>query len=108
MSPVRSWIESLKRDEILRATLLVAAFLLALILANLAASLYQVWQLRPGALLPGPWSSLLGSSQVTRRTHQLSLLGVALFAGAGLACLVFVVERVLHIIWTWLQGLLHP
>lgn len=99
----RSWLQSLNRDVILRVVLLVAAAALALTLYNAASSLYEVWQLKPGALLPDRWSGLLGANQVTQRTHLLSLLGVALLAGASLSCLVFFLDRVLHIIWAWLR-----
>lgn len=103
MPTVRSWLQSLNRDVILRAVLLVAATVLAWILFDAASSLYDVWQLKPGALIPDRWSGLLGANQVTQRTHSLSLLGAALLGAAGLSCLVFVLDRVLHILWAWLR-----
>lgn len=94
------------RDLILRVTLLAAAALLAFILANMAATLIQVWQLKTGALIPAPWDVLLGSNRVDQRSHSLSLLGAALLAGASLACLLFFVERLIKAGWAWLQGLM--
>lgn len=103
MSMGRSPIQSLDRHLILRATLLLAALLLALILGNVAAALYHLWRLKPGALLPGPWSGLLGANQVTRGIHLFALVGLALFGGASLSCLVFVLDRLLHLGWAWLR-----
>lgn len=94
---------TLRRDVILRGGLLIGALLVGLILANMAASLYQVWQLQPNAIVPGPWRDLLGDSRVTQRTHLLALIGVGALAGASLACLIFVVERSWKEGWAWLQ-----
>lgn len=91
------------RETLLRAGLVVAALILALILANVAASLYQVWQLNTGAAIPEPWSGLLRATRVTQRAHLVSLLGVALSAGASLACLVFVAERVIKEGYAWIR-----
>ena len=91
----------ISRQVLLRGALLLAAGFLALVLANAAASLYEVWQLKPGALIPLPWSTLLGTTRVTERAHLLSLLGVALFAGASLACLVFLLERLVREGYDW-------
>lgn len=95
-----------RRDVILRAILLAATLLLGLILANMAASLFQVWKLDTGGLIPGPWNGILDSARATRRTDLLSLLGVALLGGAGLACLVFFLERIVKSGWSWLQDAL--
>ena len=89
------------RQVLLRGVLLLTVAILALILANAAASLYEVWQLKPGALIPSPWGTLLGVTRVTERAHLLSLLGVAFFAGASLACLVFLVERLVREGYGW-------
>lgn len=103
LSPERFSPRSWSWDTILRLILLAGSGLLALILANAAASLLEVWRLQPGALVPAPWDGLLGSSLVTDRVHRLSLLGTALLAGASLACLVFFVERVVSLSWRWLR-----
>jgi hypothetical protein len=93
----------LSRDVILRALLLVSSLVLALVLANMAASLFQVWRLSPGAAIPSPWNGLLGSDQMGTRSQLLSLLGVALLAGASLSCLVFFLERVVKALLAWLR-----
>ncbi len=102
----RSLMEYLNRDLILRVVLLAVSAVLALIFANWAASLYEVWQLNTGALVPDRWTGLLGANQVTRRVHLVSLLGVAAFAGASLSCLVFFVDRLLRLGWALFNELL--
>ncbi len=94
---------TVKRDTILRGALLLGAALAALILANLAASLLEVWRLAPGAFVPAPWNEILGASRATQRTDLLALIGVGALAGASLACLVFVLERVWQAGWSWVQ-----
>lgn len=92
-----------RRDTLLRGLLLIVALLIGLLLANTAASLFAVWQLDPGAPMPAPWSNLFDAGRATQKTDSLALLGTALFAGAGLACLVFVLERLAKTIWRWLR-----
>lgn len=94
---------SLSRDAVLRVALLAIAVVLALIFANLAASLFEVWQLDTGALVPAPWDTLFGSGRVTQRTDLLSLIGFATLAGASLGCVIFVLERVFRDGWSWLR-----
>ncbi len=84
----------------------VAALVAALLLANVAASLLEVWQLDSGATVPGPWNDLFDTNRASQRSNTLALLGLALFGGAALACLVFFLERVLRWLWTWLQNVL--
>lgn len=93
-----------RKDFLLRLLLLVVALAVSLVLANVAASLREVWQLDPGAAVPGPWNDLLDANRATQRTDTLALLGLALVGGAALACLVFVLERVARTLWGWLQG----
>lgn len=93
---------SLSRDAVLRIVLLAIAVVLALIFANLAASLLQVWQLDAGAPVPAPWDTLFDAGRVTQRTHLLSLIGFATLAGASLGCAIFVLERALRDGWSWL------
>lgn len=95
---------SLSRDTMLRIGLLASALVLALLLANMAASLYQVWTLEPGATVPGPWDALLDANQATQRTRLLALVGVAALAGASLGCLLFVLERAFHEGKVWLSA----
>jgi hypothetical protein len=92
-----------RRDVVLRLVLLAAALLAALLLANVAASLLEVWRLDPGVTVPGPWSDLFNANQATQRSNTLALLGLAVFGGAALACLVFVLERAGKWLWIWLQ-----
>ena len=96
----------LRREVLLRAGLLLGSLVLALILANMAASLFQVWELITGAVVPGPWSTILRTERVTLGSHLLSLVGSAILAGASLSCLVFFVDRVVREGWGWLQDLL--
>jgi hypothetical protein len=95
-----------RKDFVLRLVLLVVALVAALLLANVAASLLEVWRLDPSATVPSPWNDLLNADRVTQRSGTLTLLGLALFGGAALACLVFVVERTTKALWRWLQDLL--
>jgi hypothetical protein len=95
-----------RKDFLLRLLLLVVALAVALLLANVAASLLEVWQLDPGATVPDPWNDLLNADRAAQRSGTLTLLGLALFGGAALACLVFVVERTIKALWRWLQNLL--
>ena len=92
-----------RKDVILRLVLLAAALLAALLLANMAASLLAVWQLDPGATVPGPWNDLFNANQATQRSNTLALLGLAIFGGAALACLVFVLERAGRSLWAIAQ-----
>ena len=92
-----------RRDFLLRLLLLVVALVAALLLANVAASLLGVWQLDPGATVPSPWNDLLDTSRATGRSDTLALMGLAVFGGAALACLVFVLERAGKWLWIWLQ-----
>lgn len=93
-----------QRDTLLRGLLLLVALLLGLVLVNTAASLLAVWQLDPGAPLPTPWSNLFEASRATEKTDAQALLGLALSAGAGLACLVFFLERVVKTTWRWVRN----
>jgi hypothetical protein len=93
----------LGRDAVLRIALLAIAVVLALIFANLAASLHQVWQLDTGAPIPAPWDTLLDAGRATQRTQLLSLVGFATLAGASLGCAIFVLERALRDGWSWLR-----
>jgi hypothetical protein len=95
-----------RKDFLLRLVLLVAALVAALLLANAAASLLEVWRLDPGATVPEPWNDLLDANQATQRSNTLALLGLAVFGGAALASLVFVLERTITSLWRWLQDLL--
>jgi hypothetical protein len=95
-----------RRDTLLRGLLLIVALLVGLVLANAAASLFAVWQLDPGSPVPAPWNNLFDAARATDKTDMLALLGTALFAGAGLACLVFFLERVIKTTWRWLRNLL--
>ena len=70
---------------------------------NTAASLFAVWQLNTGSTVPTPWSTLFDAQRATQKTDVLALLGTALFAGAGMACLVFFLERVVKTVWRWLR-----
>ena len=92
-----------RRDTLLRGLLLIVALLVGLVLVNAAASLFAVWQLDPGSTVPTPWSDLFNARRATQKTDTLALLGTALFAGAGLACLVFFLERVVKTVWRWLR-----
>ena len=94
---------SLSRDAVLRVALLAIAIVLALIFANLAASLFELWQLDIGAPVPAPWDALFGSGRVTQRTHLLSLISFATLAGASLGCIIFVLERAFRDGWSWLR-----
>jgi hypothetical protein len=94
---------TVKRDTILRGALLIGALLAALIFANMAASLVDVWQLQPGGVVPAPWDELFGAGRATQRTDLLALVGAAALAGASLACLVFILERMWKEGWAWLQ-----
>jgi hypothetical protein len=94
-----------RRDTLLRGLLLFVALLVGLVLANTAASLFAVWQLSPGSPVPAPWNNLFDATRATEKTELLALLGTALFAGAGLACLVFFLERVVKTTWRWLRNL---
>lgn len=93
-----------RKDFLLRLALLLLALLAALLLANVAASLLEVWRLEPGATVPGPWNDLFDANRASQRSDSLALLGLALFGGAALACLVFFLERVLKTLWGWLQN----
>jgi hypothetical protein len=55
--------------------------------------------------VPAPWNNLFDATRATEKTELLALLGTALFAGAGLACLVFFLERVVKTTWRWLRNL---
>ncbi|MEA3337633.1 MAG: hypothetical protein U9R25_17185 [Chloroflexota bacterium] len=92
-----------RRDFILRVLLLLTALFLALIFANMAASLFGVYKMPAGVPIDGPWGALLGSDQVTRGSDLLALLGVAFLGGASLSCLVFFLERVFKAGWRFLQ-----
>ena len=92
-----------RRDTLLRGLLLVVALLVGLVLVSTAASLFEVWQLNTGSTVPTPWSTLFDAQRATQKTDVLALLGTALFAGAGLACLVFFLERVVKTVWRWLR-----
>lgn len=94
---------TVKRDTILRSALLLGAALAALVLANMAASLLEVWRLTPGAFVPAPWNEIFGANRASQRTDLLALIGAGALAGASLACLVFVLERAWQAGWTWLQ-----
>jgi hypothetical protein len=95
---------TVKRDTILRGALLIGALLAALLLANMAASLVSVWQLDPGAVIPGPWDGIFGADRATQQTGLLALIGVGALAGASLACLMFILERVWKDGWAWLHN----
>lgn len=95
-----------RKDFLLRLLLLVIVLVAALLLANAAASLLEVWRLDPGAAVPEPWSNLFDAANASQRSNTLALLGLALFGGAALACLIFFLERLLRWIWTWLQDVL--
>lgn len=94
-----------RKDVILRLALLLAALLAALLLANMAASLLAVWQLDPGATVPGPWNDLFNANRATQRSATLALLGLAIVGGAALACLVFVLERSAKSLWAAAQDM---
>lgn len=94
-----------RKDFLLRLLLLVVALIAALLLANMATSLLEVWRLDPGAAVPGPWNDLFDANRATERSNTLALLGVAIFGGAALACLVFFLERTLRSLWAWFQDL---
>lgn len=94
-----------RKDFLLRLVLLVAALIAALLLANTAASLLEVWRLDPGATVPGPWNDLFDANRATERSNALALLGVAIFGGAALACVIFFLERTLRSLWAWFQEL---
>ncbi len=96
----------LRKDFLLRLLLLVLALIAALLLANVAASLLEVWRLDPGALVPEPWNNLFDANRAAPRSDTLALLGLAVFGGAALACLIFVLERTVKSLWRWLQDLL--
>jgi hypothetical protein len=96
----------LRKDFLLRLLLLVLALIAALLLANVAASLLEVWRLDAGMLVPEPWNDLFDANRATQRSNTLALLGLALFGGAALACLVFALERTLKALWRSLQDLL--
>jgi hypothetical protein len=95
-----------RKDFLLRLLLLVIALVAALLLANVAASLLEVWRLEPGAAVPGPWNDLFDADNASQRSSTLALLGLALFGAAALACLVFFLERVLRWLWAGLQDML--
>jgi hypothetical protein len=95
-----------RKDFLLRLLLLVIALIAALLLANVAASLLEVWRLDPGALVSSPWNDLFDANRATQRSDTLALLGLALFGGAALACLVFFLERTVKSLWRWLQDVL--
>ncbi len=92
-----------RKDVILRLVLLAAALLAALLLANVAAALLAVWRLDPGATVPGPWNDLFNANRATQRSDTLALLGLAVFGGAALACLVFFLEWAGRSLWAVLQ-----
>ena len=92
-----------RKDVRLRLALLLGSLVLGLILANVAASALEVWRLDAGALVPGPWNNLFDANRASARSDTLSLLSVAVLGGAALACLIFFVERLLRVIWTWVQ-----
>jgi hypothetical protein len=94
-----------RKDFLMRLLLLVAALVAALLLANVAASLLELWRLDTGAPVPSPWNDLLDASRATQRSNTLALLGLAVFGGAALACLVFFLERTLKSLWAWLRDL---
>ncbi len=92
-----------RRDTLLRGLLLIVALLVGLVLVNTAASLVCSVATRSGSTVPTPWSDLFDARRATQKTDTLALLGTALFAGAGLACLVFFLERVVKTVWRWLR-----
>ncbi|HSN73978.1 MAG TPA: hypothetical protein VL334_02665 [Anaerolineae bacterium] len=94
-----------RKDFLLRLLLLVVALVAALLLANVAASLLAVWQLDLGATVPGPWNDLLDANRATQRSSAVALLGLAVFGGAALACLVFILERAGKSLWAGLQDI---
>jgi hypothetical protein len=93
-----------RKDFLLRLLLLGVALVLALVLADLAASLLEVVRLDTGAAVPSPWNDLFNVSRASQRSDTLALLGLALFGGAALACLVFFLERVIRSLWIGLQN----
>ncbi len=95
-----------RKDFLLRLLLLGVALVLALVLANMAASLLEVLRLDNGAAVPNPWSDLFNVSRASQRSDTLAMLGLALFGGAALACLVFFLERVIRSLWSGLQNAL--
>jgi uncharacterized membrane protein YcjF (UPF0283 family) len=94
-----------RKDFLLRLLLLVVSLVLALLLANVAAELLEVWRLDPGAIVPSPWNDLFDANRSTQRSDTLALLGLALFGGAALACLIFFLERAIKTLWGWLQDI---
>ncbi|MEZ4768455.1 MAG: hypothetical protein R2844_08510 [Caldilineales bacterium] len=91
------------RSIIWRTLLLVVCLLAGLVLVNAAMSLFDVWQLDTGAPVPTPWSNLFDAGRASQRSDTLALLGTALLGGAGLACLIFFLERSIKGVVGWTQ-----
>lgn len=93
------------RDKsiIWRTLLLVVCLLAGLVLVNAALSLFDVWKLDMGAPVPTPWSGLFEAGRASQRSDTLALLGTALLGGAGLACLIFFLERSIKGVVGWSQ-----
>lgn len=91
-------------DQKSRLIFLAATLVIGLILANIAASLLAVWQLDPGAAVPGPWSALFDAARANSRSNFWSVLGAGFFGGAALACLVFALQRALQLLLGSLSG----
>lgn len=89
------------RSIIWRTLLLVVCLLAGLLLVNAALSLFAVWKLDTGAPVPVPWSNLFDAGRASQRSDTLALLGTALLGGAGLACLVFFLERSIKGVVGW-------
>lgn len=96
-------MQTLDRSIILRLLLLALSLLVGLLLINTAQSLLEVWQLDAGAPVPTPWSSLFDAGRASQRSDTLALLGTALLGGAGLACLIFFLERSIKSVIGWSQ-----
>lgn len=88
---------SRRRTLLTGVALIAGALLAALVLANTTAVLISIWQLDPGAAVPSPWAGLFDAARANDRSALGAMLGMALFGGASLACLVFAAERVLHV-----------
>ncbi|MER2599663.1 MAG: hypothetical protein ABTQ73_09090 [Caldilineales bacterium] len=91
------------RTRLIGLAFIVAALLAALVLANIAAALFAIWQLDPGAAVSAPWAGLFDAPRANDRSDLGAMLSMALFGGSALACLVFAVERVLRLALQQLQ-----
>lgn len=103
MTSQQSAMQPRDRSIIWRMLLLVVCLLAGLVLVNAALSLFDVWKLDTGAPVPTPWSGLFDAGRASQRSDTLALLGTALLGGAGLACLIFFLERSIKGVIGWSQ-----